>query len=466
MKSLCTACLLLFVSLGWAASAANAQSGEDRAPTLLPLPDAAPMLSAPPALNTPPTTNTNGKTLEPYHSAFASRSNPATPAPADPAPAVPSAPGAGPAANPSDLADAGDPSLWDDCGCQSCKNGGWFTYFGALAMTRNRANPYWTTYQTNNNPNQLMNTQNAGAGWAGGGQVTVGYGFGSCCNTCASPCGGNGAADQCNPCGGYGCGAGPAIAFTYWGLTPMNGFASTVDQTNNINTALSTPIDLGGVNINGQPAGSFFDNAHEHRLWRTDRFNNFEVNLFQGNLLNAGRLSVAGFAGFRYFRFAENLTFGSVAFGHNFGDNGGADEAYMGFTCVNNLYGAQIGSVFNYALTDRFGLYFVPMAGIFGNQMNCRTLLYSGDQANNPTYDITAHKNDVSFLGELDSGFNWAMTNNVRVYFGYRVVGIANLALADNQFLPFLADTAGFAQVKQNGGMILHGATAGFVWMF
>ena len=76
---------------------------------------------------------------------------------------------AGAAANSSDLANAGDPSLWDDCGCQTAKNGGWFTYFGALAMTRNRANPYWTTYQTNNKPNQLMNTQNAGAGWAGGG---------------------------------------------------------------------------------------------------------------------------------------------------------------------------------------------------------------------------------------------------------------------------------------------------------
>ena len=43
-------------------------------------------------------------------------------------------------------------------------------------MGRNRANPFWTTYQTNNNVNQLMNTQNAEANWAGGGQVTVGYG--------------------------------------------------------------------------------------------------------------------------------------------------------------------------------------------------------------------------------------------------------------------------------------------------
>ncbi len=73
--------------------------------------------------------------------------------------------------------------------------------------------------------------------------------------------------------------------------------------------------------------------------------------------------------------------------------------------------------------------------------------------------------------GELDSWLQLAMTPNViALYFAIVVVGIANLALADNQFLPFLADTAGFAQVKQNGGMILHGAFSGVaglrVWMF
>jgi hypothetical protein len=452
MKSFRTTGLILIVSLSWAVSAAKAQYDENRTPTLLPLPDAAPVLTAPPVANI--------KALEPYRSAFTSSqlAPAATPAPADPAPAGPMALGT---AN----VDAGDPALWDDCGCNSCNNGGWFTYLGALAMTRNRANPYWTTYQTNNNPNQLMNTQNAGSGWAAGGQVTAGYAFGSYTG-CGGQCGNAiacGTADACGQCGGC---LGPAIAFTYWGLGPMTGFSRTVDPTNNINTALSTPIDLGGVNINGNPAGGYFDNAHEQRIWRTDRFNNFEVNLFQGTLFNTGRLQVAALAGFRYFRFAENLTYGSVAFGHNFGDNGGADEAYLSFKCVNNLFGGQLGAVFNYALTDRFGLFFIPKAGIFGNQMNCQTLLYSGDQVNNPTYNIAANKSDVSFLGELDSGFNWAWTDNLRLYFGYRVVGIANLALADNQFLPFLADTAGFAQVKQNGGMILHGALAGFVWTF
>jgi hypothetical protein len=328
-------------------------------------------------------------------------------------------------------------------------------------MTRNRANPYWTTFQTNNNPNQLMNTQNAGAGWAGGGQVTLGYAFCGC-NGCGDGCDQCGQCGQCGPCAS----AGPALAFTYWGLTPMTGFSSVTDQTGNINTALSTPINLGGVTISGNPAGSYFDNAHEQRIWRSDRVNNFEANLLQYGMINTGRLQVAALAGFRYFRFSESLTYGSVAFGHNFGDNGGANEAYLGFRCVNNLFGGQLGAFFNYAVTDRFGVFFIPKVGIFGNQMNSQTLLYSGDQAANPTYNIAANKSDVSVLGELDSGVNWAWTDNVRLYMGYRVIGVANVALADNQFLPFLADTQGFGQVKQSGSIIIHGAMAGFVWAF
>ncbi len=317
-------------------------------------------------------------------------------------------------------------------------------------MSRNRANPYWTTFQTNNNPNQLMNTQNAVAGWSGGGQVTVGYGF----------CGCSGCGDCCGGCGS----GGPGIAFTYWSVADMNGYSEVTDQTGNINTALSTPIDLGGVFIGANPASGFFDNAHQQKIWRSDSIQNFEVNVLQGQFYNNGFLQVVGLAGFRYFRFDETLTYGSVAFGFNFGDNGGADEAYLKFRCTNNLYGAQLGALINTMLTNRLGVFFIPKAGLFGNQMVCRTELFSGDGIS--SFDIKAYKSDVAFLGEVDTGINYAITPSIRAFVGYRVIGIANLALADNQFLPFLADSAGFAQVKQSGALIMHGGFAGLAWAF
>ncbi|HEX3725511.1 MAG TPA: hypothetical protein VHV08_04685 [Pirellulales bacterium] len=431
MKFFCTSGFVLLASMGWAAHTASAQGG-DYAPSLLPLPSAAPIAAtvAPTTYYTDP----GDYSVNPNIGDASGSSRAKTPSQftADTAPEPTPA---------TDLNEALHAPCCDEC--STCNNACGGRFFGAaagLVMGRNRANPYWTTYQTNNNPNQLMNTQNAGADWSGGGQITVGYAF----------CG----------CGG------PAVAFTYWGLAPMNGFASVTDQTGNINTALSTPMDLGGVTMNnGNPASDYFDNAHEQRIWRTDRFNNFELNAYTG-LYNVGRLQFAGLAGLRYFRFSENLTYGSVQFGHNFGDNGGADEAYLGSTCINNLFGAQIGCVLNYNVTNRVSVFLIPKVGLYGNQMNCQTLLYTGDAANNPTYNILAHKSDVSMLSELDAGFSWAFRSNWRAFLGYRVIGVNNVALGDNQFLPFLADTQGFGQVKQDGSLILHGAFSGIAWAF
>jgi hypothetical protein len=420
MKSFYTTGLILFVSLGWTASPANAQSGGGYGmPSLLPMPASVPTL---------PIQQTSGyydsSSPEPYNSSFVTRS-------------LEPAPGSEGQVPQSAMGDSTCASCCDACNtCNTTGGAAWFGAAGGLIMTRNRANPFWTTFQTNNNPNQLMNTQDAGAGWAGGGQITVGRMW--CCGT--------------------------GLAFTYWGLGQMNGNSSVTDPTGNINTALSTPIDLGGVNIGAQPASFFFDNAHEQRISRADNIQNFEINVLQAAWVNTGTFQLVGLAGFRYFRFDESLTYGSVAFGSTFGSNGGANEAYLQNRVINNLYGAQIGALANVMLTQRLGLFIIPKAGIFGDQMNGRTRLYSGDGIQG--FDIYAHKSDVSFLGEIDTGLNWAITPGLRAFVGYRVVGIANLALADNQFLPFLADSAGFAQIKQNGGLMVHGGFAGLAWVF
>jgi len=434
MKCFCSTGLVLFVTLSWAACPANAQSDGYGTPSLLPLPSTAPVLSH----SVPASYNYYDNSTAPAENFSTSLNNRKL------------NPGSTPEPSPSDTAGPSDfeRSLHSPTGeqcdacntcdtCNTCCTGRWFGAAGGLIMTRNRANPYWTSYETNNNPNQVMNTQNAGAGWSGGGQVMVGYAW---------------------------CGCGPAIAVTYWGVEPMYGYSSVSLLPGN---TVSTPIDLGGVTMNsGFLASAYFDNAAEHRIWRHDRVNNVEVNLIQMSMVNTGRLQMGALAGFRYFRFSESLTFGSVANGGTFGGNGGADEAYMGFNVVNNLFGGQIGAFFNYNVTERFGLYFIPKVGLFGNQMNCQNLLYTGDAVNNPTYDIHAYKSDVSFLSELDMGLSYAVTPNIRAFFGYRVVSISNVALADNQVLPFLADVDGFAQVKQNGALILHGVSTGVAWAF
>ncbi len=358
-----------------------------------------------------------------------------------------------------------------DCGEECCAGGGrWFGAIGALVMGRNRANPYWTTYETNNNANQLMNTQNAGANWTGGWAFTGGYLFGGgCCPTdCCSGAAGQMGALGAMGLGGVGgpgcCGVtGPGLMFSYWGLGQMTGFSQLNSPTNELSTPMNLQTQTGDVLIGGDPASDFFDNSASQRIWRNDRFNNIEFNFLFG-AWNYGRVTVLPFAGLRYFRFDERLKYGGLASGAVWGQNGGADEAYLYIRSVNNMFGPQVGTYLNVQIIDGLGWFIGPKVGIFGNQMNTRTLLYRGDGV--VAYDIPGHKIDFSMLAELDTGFDYFFRNGMFVYLGYRVVGVANVALSDNQFLPYLADTQGFHQVKQNGDLILHGVMMGGGWVF
>ena len=308
----------------------------------------------------------------------------------------------------------------------------WYAYAYGLAMTRNRAPAFWTTTASNDPFNLLMNTQNAGAGWTGGGQVTVGYAW-------------------------LGAG-GPALALTYWGLGDMTGSSSVSDNTGNPLTALSSTLNFSAVPIHGNPGSFYFDNAQEQAVWRRDSAQNFEANLQSANYA-VGSFRVAALAGFRYFRFTEDLTYGSASFGNSFVSNGGADAAYIKIQCHNDLFGGQFGAIISSVLTRRVTAFFVPKVGIYGNQMSNLSQIYAGDAVNSPVSVLTTHKADVSVLSELDFGLNWAVNPAWRLTAGYRVVGVNNLSLADNQF-------AAYAHVEQGGSLILHGAFMGLGWMF
>ena len=450
MKSLCTAGLVL-ASLGWVASGANAQSGGYR--SLLPLPpvsrDSSNLLPA--SYNTYTTEPTPAETPpEQFNSAFSTRTHSyIEPTPAPPKPQPQPQPGAAAAATPqTEYEQALHATCWDDCdacgaGSPCGHGGGWFGAVGGLVMTRNRGPVYTTTYQGGGGP-ALMNTQDASAGWTGGAEVTLGYAFGGSSN--------------CGPYGASGMCGGPGLAFTWWGTGEMNGFASVSYSTGVQATALNASFDLPTVTINGNPFSTYFQGASEQRLWRTDNVNSVEVNLLAGSILNTGRLEMIGLLGFRYFRFSEVFTFGSASFGNDFNSNGGADAVYVSYHLLNSLYGAQLGAIFNYNFSPKWSIYVTPKAGLFGNQMSGRSLVYSGDGV--VAVNIVDRRADFSVLGQTDTGLTYAVSPNLRAYIGYRVVGVSNVALGETQFLP------SFGEIKQSGSLIVHGANIGLAWMF
>jgi hypothetical protein len=165
-----------------------------------------------------------------------------------------------------------------------------------------------------------------------------------------------------------------------------------------------------------------------------------------------------------YFRFQDILTYGSVAGGFVFGEDGGEHEAYLQSKVTNNMVGGQIGMLANYSLTPRWGTFALPKVGVFGNQIYVTNRLYTGDGFT--TFNIHAHKAVVSMMAELDLGTYYWISQHCQLFAGWRVLGLSHVGLADNQFLPFLADSAGFAAAKANGDLILTGAFGGVAFTF
>lgn len=320
-------------------------------------------------------------------------------------------------------------------GCPCCCNP-WYGYAGGLIMTRLQSNKYWTTYNEINNNDQILNTDNASARWAGGGEFTVGRCFG-CDNR---------------------------IEATYWGIWQMTGAASVTSATNQLGTPMDTTN--GGVMIGTQTADSFFTNAHEALIQRNDQVNNVEINWsYNPTAADCGcGLSSTWLAGFRYFRFDEDLLWTSVAGNYTYGEDGGADQANLEIRAKNDLAGFQVGNRLDWKLCNCFGIYFGTKAGIYGNDATTTSSLYSGSGVSGFSY--SGHKDTVAFIGQADLGLNYDFNCRWSATLGYRVVVASGIALADNQIPFYLAGQDDFEDVKTNGDLILHGGFAGvqFRW--
>lgn len=310
----------------------------------------------------------------------------------------------------------------------------WFGSLAGMVMTRDSANAVSTTYDSSNVNTNLLDTGQARMNWSGGGQVMVGRWFGQ--QT-------------------YG------MQFVYWQVGTMTGNANVVSPA----YQLSTPFNLGNVNIGQQSATFYYDNAHEHALWRKDGFSNFEWNALRRLALGGcgSRWLFTGIAGVRYFRFQDGLIFGAVN-SNNFSDAGGAYAAYLNTNVTNSLVGFQLGTRVDYFVLPRVRLYAQPMVGFYGNQVTMREHLYSGDGAQG--FDVFAARNTVSTLGQIDVGAGYQITPRFSAFAAYRLIGVSRVGLADNQIPAFWADQQGMSQLKTNGDLILHGVLMGGMWNF
>lgn len=320
----------------------------------------------------------------------------------------------------------------------------WYASASWLIMGRDQPNTLWTTYETNNNANQLPTE--IGLKWGNGGQVSVGRRF--CCGEWS-------------------------LEGTYWGLGDMEGDVS-VTHPNTVSTPLDfTDVVYANPAIIGLPV-DLFDGAQEHRLWRRDEFHDIELNMVHDGDFGIARdpcrrsLDVDWLIGVRYFRFEEQWAFTSL---RQFGSWANPSEVgHLEDRITNSLVGFQFGFNVDYQCHQNVSLFLRPRFGIYNNHINHTFLAYRGDGelfAPDPnsgvpgSYPVHSNVNGLSFLTEIDLGLDWQFACRWNAFVGYRVVAATGIGLADNQIPPYVVDIPEIAAIDRNGDLVLHGAFVG-----
>ncbi len=340
----------------------------------------------------------------------------------------------------------GDDWLANWCG-PGC-NSGWFGSVGGMVLTRDRADGFWTSFESNNNANQILNTEDAESDWRGGWMISFGKWFGGC-----DPCG-----DSCGPrCG---------IGVTYFSTSPFRG-SSTVFANDPLNNEwVSSTIDmddaLGPIQFpDGNEVDDYFDNSLSHSLERRDYIQSVEINLLSQYWQPNAHCQVTWLGGVRWFRFDESLLYSAVA---GASTPTGSNEAFMDFDCTNDLVGFQLGARCDWYLTERFSLFVTPKFGLYGNHIQTHNRVYNGDDSE--LYDFSQDTTGVSFLGEVDLGASWQFAQHWRGFIGYKAIAVTGVALSDNQIPHYLAAADEFQQINSSGSLVVHGGFAGLEFSY
>jgi hypothetical protein len=369
-------------------------------------------------------------------------------------------PTAGPVApSPSDqsvLSPAYDQAMtagWDG-GCASGACGHrHYVYANALIMTKEKRGGFVasidsTTFQ----PEVFFCNPGFGDLWHGGVEVGTGWCFGGGTN---------------------------ALEVVYWGLYPA-------DHTAQATGSLDSMINFSDVDYNGGPASNSTTGAAIQQVNYGFNFNSVEVNLV-GNGCCGGPFGCGmcgccygrggspwGFgwvAGFRYISFNEDWLFSSDTTDTSF--NGDPTELNYRVQLDNNLFGFQLGSGINYCVTDRLSAYAIAKFGVYGNHIEHSQRIYgpagSGVLNNGPysgqVYQVNASDDDLSFAGQFDVGGRWAINNSWSMNFGYRVLGLTGVAIAeDNVALGNLQNIDGISDTQTTGSLVMHGGYVGVTY--
>lgn len=282
-----------------------------------------------------------------------------------------------------------------------------------------------------------LTTSDAGFGWPGGVDLHVGRWFGPRQNH--------------------------AVEMIYWGVYQMGSSATLAAGPPGIDAIPQAPT----ATVGGIPASDVLTGAAQQRIERADVVNDVEINWIYSLwdrpefLPRERAVNLMWLAGFRFFQVNDQLT---LTTGSGDPTIGAVD---LGVATNNNIYGGQVGAKFDWRFLPRLRFNVVPKFMVGGNAITDTSSLTGSDgtQATFPGGASARAFSELgvfSWLGSVDTGVAWDVTENWSLWLGYRVVGVGNIAQADGQWPSLITSPASLGGVTAGSETIIHGGFAGF----
>jgi len=185
------------------------------------------------------------------------------------------------------------------------------------------------------------------------------------------------------------------------------------------------------------------------------------------------RFSCTTVAGVRWMQFDEEFMYG-VDFDIEDAAYPDPIDGSLNYWSVteNNLVGAQVGCHGMYRIGCKWGLHCNTVVGVYGNDIDVRQYMVSPTGLvrfieNGEDFDVMASKTDVAMMGEVRLGASYQATCRLRLYGGWRAIGVSGIALATDQAPSSFISAAQLANyVNSNGSLILHGLQTGLEWNY
>jgi len=311
----------------------------------------------------------------------------------------------------------------------------WFAGASGLVMTRTLPAGSATMQPLGG---MQLTTADAGANWPGGIDLRVGRWFGM--------------RQQ------------HAVELIYWGVYQLGGTADVASASDSI-TAIP---EASGISVGGQPAADYLTNLGGQQISRADVVNDVEINWVYSlwdrpEFLPRDRaVNLMWLVGFRYFGVGDQLTLQNTPGAASLGD------LDFDVATANNIYGAQVGAKFDWRFLPRLRLNVVPKFMIGGNAITNTSALEQAD-GSYATFDSDGSPVKVhstlgvfSWLGSVDTGVAWDVTDHWSLWLGYRVVGVGNIAQADGQWPAAITSPGSLSGIIAGSSTIVHGGFAGF----